>query len=89
MLMSFWTDLTILPELIHNHYHRHHVFDYNSTETEEGVWTSDYEVIIYVMVICCCYLLQINLLGFSVKDLLCGTEKLNTNIIWFVSLGLI
>ena len=31
-------------------------------------------VIIYVMVICCC-LFQINLLGFSVKALLCGTEN--------------
>ncbi|XP_060924631.1 uncharacterized protein LOC132998904 [Limanda limanda] len=39
ILATLWTDLHILPELIHSHVYMH----YTSTETGEGLWSTHYE----------------------------------------------
>ncbi|XP_034431385.1 uncharacterized protein si:ch1073-291c23.2 isoform X1 [Hippoglossus hippoglossus] len=43
ILATLWTDLHILPDLVHSHYYRHYAYNYNITETEEGLWTEHYE----------------------------------------------
>ncbi|XP_062243661.1 uncharacterized protein LOC133953645 [Platichthys flesus] len=43
ILTTLWTDLHILPELIHRHLNRHYVFNDTRPDTEEGLWTSHYE----------------------------------------------